>query len=86
MRAMQVHMTPTPDQDTAAAIAAAIACSSMHDEGCDTPDAPARSSWRAAGALAAQGLPPARNGAHAAWHATERARRTERWSYGIVGM
>jgi hypothetical protein len=83
---MQVTLTPTPDAETAAAVLAAIACAIEHDTAGDTRAAPARSSWRAAGALAGQGLPPARNGAYAAWHAAERARRAERWSGGIVGM
>jgi len=49
-------------------------------------EAPARSAWQAGSALAVQGMPPARNGAFAAWHAAERARRAERWSGGIIGL
>ena len=52
----------------------------------DAADVPARSSWRAAGMLAAQGLPGARNAANAGWHTAERAGRAERWSAGVVGM
>src|SRR5215212_987758 len=86
MRAMQVILSPAPDDDTAAAVLAAIACAIEHDAAGDTADAPARSSWRTAGMLAAQGLPGARNAAYAGWRSAERARRAERWSSGIVGM
>jgi hypothetical protein len=83
---MQVTLTPTPDADTAAAVIAAIACVIAQETADDAPDAPARSAWHTGSALATQGLPPARNGAFAAWHAAERARRAERWSGGIVGL
>jgi hypothetical protein len=86
MQAMHMTLTPTPDPDTAAAVVAAIACVIARDALDDTLDAPARSAWRAGGGLAAQGLPPARNGAFVAWHAAERARRAERWSTGIIGL
>jgi len=79
-------LTPTPDPDTAAAVIAAIACAIAPEPADVRPDAPARSAWRAGSALAAQGMPPARNGAFAAWHAAERARRAERWSGGIIGL
>ena len=83
MLAMQVTLIPTPDADTAAAVIAAIAAMIAPETADDTPDAPVRSAWQAGGALAVQGMPPARNGAFAAWHAAERARRAERWSGGI---
>jgi hypothetical protein len=86
MQAMHVTLTPTPDADTAAAVIAAIAAMIAPEAANDTPDAPARSAWQAGGALAAQGMPPARNGAFAAWHAAERARRAEHWSGGIIGL
>ena len=86
MLAMQVTLTPTPDDDTAAAVIAAIACVITQEAADDTSDVPARSAWQAGSALVAQGLPPARNGAFAAWHAAERTRRAERWSGGIVGQ
>ena len=86
MQAMYVTLTPTPDADTAAAVIAAIAYVIAQETADDTPDAPARSAWSGARALAAQGMPPARNGAFAAWHTAERARRAERWSGGIVGL
>jgi hypothetical protein len=86
MHTMQLTLNPTPNQETAAAIAAALACALTQDSAGDEPDALLRSSWQAAAALAAQRLPPTRNGAHAAWHAAERARRAERWSFGIIGM
>jgi len=85
MRAMQVTLSPVPDEDTAAAVLAAIACAIEQDSAGDA-DAPARSSWRTAGVLAAQGLPGARNAANASWHAAERTRRAERWSGGVVGI
>lgn len=83
---MQIQMTPTPDEATAAALAAAIACVIGQDSVDKRLDSPPHSSWRAAGMLAAQGLPPSRDAAMAAWRTAERARRAERWSYGIVGM
>ena len=86
MQAMHVSLTPTPDADTAAAVIAAIAAMITPEAANDMPDVPARSAWQAGGALAAQGMPPARNGAFAAWHAAERARRAEHWSGGIIGL
>ena len=86
MQAMQVTLTPTPDEDIAAAAIAAIACVIAQETADDRPNAPARSAWQVGAALAVQGLPPARNSAFAAWHAAERARRAERWSGGIVGL
>ncbi len=86
MLAMHMTINPTPDPDTAAAMIAAIACVIEQEAADDTPNAPGRSAWRASGRLVAQGLPPARNGAFAAWHAADRARRAERWSGGIVGQ
>jgi hypothetical protein len=86
MLAMHITLTPTPDDDTAAAVSAAIAAMMAPETTGDTPNVPARSAWRAGGALATQGLPPARNGAFAAWHAVARTQRAERWSCGIVGL
>ena len=83
---MQMTLTPTPDADTAAAAIAAIACVIARETADDRPDTPMRSAWNAGNALAAQRMPPARNGAFAAWHTAERARRAERWSGGIVGL
>ena len=86
MQAMHVTLIPTTDAETAAAVIAAIACVIAQETADDQPHVPARSAWQAAGALVAQGLPPARNGAFATWHAAERARRAEHWSGGIVGQ
>ena len=86
MLAMQVTLIPTPDADTAAAVIAAIAYMIAQETADERPDTIARSAWQASSALAAQGIPPARNGAFAAWHAAERARRAERWSGGIIGL
>jgi hypothetical protein len=86
MRAMQVTLSPVPEEAIAAAVLAAIACVIEQDTANDAADAPARSSWRTAGVLAAQGLPGARNAANAGWHSAERTRRAERWSAGIVGL
>jgi hypothetical protein len=86
MQAMHVTLTPKPSTDVAAAAIAAIACVIAQETADQTPDAPARSAWQAAGALATQGMPPTRNGTFAAWHAAERARRAERWSAGIIGL
>jgi hypothetical protein len=84
MQAMHVTLIPTTDADTAAAVIAAIACVMAQETADNRPHTPARSAWQAAGALAAQGLPPARNGAFTTWHAAARARRAERWSGGII--
>ena len=86
MRTMRATLIPTPDADTAAAVIAAIACATAPKTADDMADAGARSAWHAADALAAQGLPPTRNGVFAAWHTAERARRAERWSGGIIGL
>ena len=69
-----------------AAAIAAIAAIIASEAADDTPETPVRSAWQAGGALAVQGMPPARNSAFAAWHAAERARRAEHWSGGIVGL
>jgi hypothetical protein len=86
MLPMKLEMTPTPDEDTAAAVIAAISCLIEQEQTDVLPRAHERTAWRAGAASAAQGLPPARNGAHAGWHAAERTRRASCWSYGIVGM
>lgn len=86
MQAMHVTLMPTPDPDTAAAVMAAIACVIATEATEDMLDTPTRSAWRTAAVAAAQGLPPARNGAFAGWHTAERARRAERWSSGITGL
>ena len=86
MQAMEVTLIPTPDADTAAAVIAAIAAMIGPLPAEDSPRAPVRSVWQAGAALAVQGMPPARNGAFAAWHAAERARRAEHWSGGIIGI
>jgi hypothetical protein len=86
MRRMQIRLTPTPDDDIAAAVIAAIAFQIEQAPVDEGPETPARMAWQAAAKFATQGLPPARNGAHASWHAAERARRADRWSYGIVGI
>ena len=86
MQTMHITLTPTPDADTAAAVIAAIACLIAPETADDTPDTPARSAWRAATVLEAQGMPPARNGTFATWHTAERTRRAERWSGGITGL
>jgi hypothetical protein len=86
MLAMHITLVPTPDADTAAAAIAAIACMIAQDTAEEPPEAPARSAWSAGNALIGQGMPPARNGAFAAWHAAERARRADRWSGGVVGL
>ena len=77
MQPMNVTLNPTPDPDTAAAICAAVACVIAQAAVDELPVAPARSSWSAGAALTTQDMPPARNGAFAAWHAAERARRAE---------
>jgi hypothetical protein len=86
MLTMHVMLTPTPDEDIAAAVSAAIAAIMAWETAGEWPDAPARSAWQAGGALMVEGMPPARNGAFAAWRAIARAQRAERWSSGIVGL
>ena len=83
---MNISFTPTPDDDTAAAIIGAVsAILAAEDAGAADEPAP-RSRWSTAAVLAAQDLPPARHAAEASWAAAERTRRESRWSYGIVGM
>jgi hypothetical protein len=86
MQTMHIMLIPTPDADTAAAVIAAIAAMLAPEAADDPPESSARSAWQAGGALAAQGMPPTRNGAFASWHAAERARRAEHWSGGITGI
>jgi hypothetical protein len=85
MSSMQVHFHPTPDEDTAAAILAAIAChlDSLPAASDELPPAPA---WRIAARLAAQGQPPVPGASQPAWGGAERSGRAARWSSGIVGM
>jgi hypothetical protein len=84
---MEMTLMPTPDEATAAAIAAALGCFLEEDR---PPDAPApalaRSAWSVADRLAAQGIPPSRGAGGAAWASAARADRARRWSYGIVGI
>jgi hypothetical protein len=84
---MKISFTPAPDDDTAAAIAAAIACL-VEQEQLEVANTPAvsRSTWSAAGTLAAHGLPSVGGATHAAWASAERAGREGRWTYGIVGL
>jgi hypothetical protein len=89
MRSMQHELGPT-DDDIAAALAAVrcyveqqvLADLAEHNESV----VPFPRPWNAAAALAAQGMPPTRGGAHRTWGAAERAARAGRWSYGIVGI
>ncbi|KPV51879.1 hypothetical protein SE17_18715 [Kouleothrix aurantiaca] len=85
MLAMKIEITPTPDDDTVAAIVAALAA---YDTG--APEelgaaGPHASMWAAANRQAAQGLPPPVTPTPR-WAEAERARRAERWSSGIVGL
>ncbi len=85
MLVMKIDITPTPDDDTVAAIVAALAA---YDAGApeELADAgPRASMWAAASRQAAQGLPPPVTPAPR-WAEAERARRAERWSNGIVGL
>jgi hypothetical protein len=87
MRAMHITLTPGADDDTAAAILAAIACMLDQEEAGDTVEVAApRSLWKEAAVLAAQGLPPTRRPERMTWATAERARREACWSYGIAGM
>lgn len=85
MDAMNYHFDPTPDDDTAAAILAAIACCLEHERTDAADMLPPRSAWASAAALAAQELPPTR-AARPAWGSAERAKRANLWSSGIVGV
>jgi hypothetical protein len=82
---MQVQFSPLPDEDTAAAILAAIACC-LEPAPLDDSSAALGSVWHTAGTLAAQGLPPARGTSSPKWSAAERVARAARWSSGIVGL
>jgi hypothetical protein len=81
----------TPSDDEIAAALAAVRCYVEQRALGDSPApseavAPPTRPWSTAAALAAQGLPPSRGGAHRGWGAAERAARAGRWSYGITGM
>ena len=86
MHPMNMTFNPAPDDDTAAAIVAALAAALGQKTAPSDEAMPERSLWSAAAQLAVQGLPPARSTAHAAWAGAERAEREHRWSYGIVGI
>ena len=86
MPIMELHLSPWPEDDIAAAVLAAVACLIEQEQADQTLDAAGCTAWQAAALAAAQGLPPARNGAYASWHTADRARRVGRWSYGIVGL
>jgi hypothetical protein len=82
---------PTPSDDEIAAALAAVRCyieQRAPDDLADRSGSVASTArpWSAAAALAAQGLPPTRGGAHRTWGAAERAARIGRWSYGITGL
>jgi hypothetical protein len=90
MQIMSIH--GQADADEVAAALAAIACclesaaaaeafAPLYDD-----EAPEQSAWRVAAALEAQDLPAARQSAHSAWGAADRARREGRWSTGILGL
>ncbi|HNP86726.1 MAG: hypothetical protein JST60_15310 [Chloroflexi bacterium SZAS-1] len=80
---MKVQLFPTPDEDTVAAVLAALAL--YADEVAAIEPATPRSAWSDAGRLAAQGLPPIR-AAVPRWAGAERSRRADNWSTGIVGL
>jgi hypothetical protein len=83
MHTMKVQLFPTPDEDTVAAVLAALAL--YADEVVAIEPATPRSAWSDAGRLAAQGLPPIR-AAVPRWAGAERSRRADNWSTGIVGL
>jgi hypothetical protein len=83
---MQVQFSPTPADDTAAAILAAIAYYLESNSPTASIAASPGSAWRAANMLAAQGLPPSRGATPPTWSTAERTGRAAHWSTGIVGM
>jgi len=84
---MEYASTPTPtDDDTVAAALAAVYRYIAHEQTAPVPSPTPRSAWRAAAAIEAQGLSPARNGAHCAWGSVARASRAQRWSFGVLGI
>jgi hypothetical protein len=83
---MQVQFSPTPDDDTAAAILAAIACYLESNSPNNPLDASSDSVWRAAGLLEAQGLPTSRGTPPPKWSTADRSQRAAHWGTGIVGM
>jgi hypothetical protein len=83
---MESFRFSTPiDDDLAAAVIAAVRCFIEQEQPDQRSELP-QPAWRAAAALAAQRLPPARNAAYISWSAAERASREDHWSYGIVGL
>ena len=89
MRGM--HYEPIPTDEEIAAALGAVRCYIEQSALGDTVDrsesvAPPARAWSAAAALAAQGLPPTRGGAHRTWGTVNRASRANHWSYGIAGL
>jgi hypothetical protein len=76
-----------PSDEEIAAALAAVRCYIKQRALDDVASAaaPVRA-WSAAGAFAAQGLPPTRGGMHRTWGAVERAERASRWSCGLIGL
>jgi len=83
---MQVQFSPTPDDDTAAAILAAIACYVESNSSTNPLAAPSGAAWRGAGMLEAQGLPPSHGAPPPKWSSAGRSQRAAHWSTGIVGI
>ena len=77
---MQIHVTPPVDEETAAAILAALAALE------DQPAPPVRmpSRWATAGTLAAQGAGAVR--ANVTWRTADRMHRYGRGGAGIPGL
>jgi hypothetical protein len=83
MAHMEKTHAPSPEQ-----IAAALAAVQMllDDEQPEPTAEPPVRPWQVAAKLEAQQQPPTRNAAHRTWGSVERARRANRWSFGITGL
>ena len=79
---MNIQIDGTIDEETAAAIVAAVELTLAVENRVATQAQPQRSPWATAGRLAALGIPSARGSV--GWSDAERVGRAGRWSSGIV--
>ncbi|MDZ4718906.1 MAG: hypothetical protein SH847_10690 [Roseiflexaceae bacterium] len=79
---MQIKIETAIDDQTAAAIVAALEIMLRADGSHSAAPEPAQSAWAAAGTLAGQGLPGAKG--RVTWSTADRIGRAARWSNGIL--
>jgi hypothetical protein len=79
---MELQIEGTIDEETAAAIVAAVELMVAAEKRATVKGEPQRSAWATAGRLAALSIPSARG--VAGWSDAERVGRAGRWSSGIL--